>query len=80
MSGALRGAALLRGARGARPADEAALADVLLRLSALADFCPEIREIEINPLAVLPRGARALDARVRVELPKPAPADRRIRY
>ncbi|HYV18897.1 MAG TPA: GNAT family N-acetyltransferase [Verrucomicrobiae bacterium] len=80
MIGGLRGAALLRGARGAAPADEAALADVLLRLSALAGFCPEIREIEINPLAVLPHGTRALDARVRVEVPKPTAVDRRIRY
>jgi len=80
MIGALRGAALLRGARGAPPADEAALADVLLKLSALVGFCPEIREIEINPLAVLPRGARALDARVRVEPLRPQAPDRRIRY
>jgi acetyl coenzyme A synthetase (ADP forming)-like protein len=80
MIASLRGAALLRGARGAAPADEAALADVLLRLSALMGFCPEIREIEINPIVVLARGARALDARVRVEMPRPVPADRRIRY
>ncbi|HZN02310.1 MAG TPA: GNAT family N-acetyltransferase [Candidatus Polarisedimenticolia bacterium] len=80
MIDALRGAPLLRGARGAPPADEGALIDVLLRLSALVGEHPEVREIEINPLVVLPRGARALDARVRVEAPRPAPPDRRIRY
>jgi acetyl coenzyme A synthetase (ADP forming)-like protein len=80
MIAALRGAPLLRGARGAPPADEGALVDVLLRLSALVGDCPEVREIEINPLVVLPRGARALDARVRVAAPRPAPPDRRIRY
>ena len=80
MIDALRGAPLLRGARGAPPADEGALRDVLLRLSALVGERHEIREIEINPLVVLPRGARALDARVRVAAPRPAPPDRRIRY
>ena len=80
MIAALRGAPLLRGARGAPPADEGALVDALLRLSALIGDRPEIREIEINPLVVRPRGTVALDARVRVEAPRPAPPDRRIRY
>jgi acetyl coenzyme A synthetase (ADP forming)-like protein len=76
----LRGAAILRGARGAKPADTAALEAALLRLSALLTWCPEIREIEINPFLVLPRGARAVDARVRVE-PQGAPLPaRRLRY
>jgi acyl-CoA synthetase (NDP forming) len=64
---ALQGAPLLRGYRGAPPVDEAALRESLLRLSALIGLCPEIREVDINPLRVLPRGARALDARIRVE-------------
>jgi acetyl coenzyme A synthetase (ADP forming)-like protein len=75
----LRGAAILQGARGAKPADTAALEAALLRLSALLTWCPEIREIEINPLLVLPRGARAVDARVRVEPGARLPA-RRLRY
>jgi acetyl coenzyme A synthetase (ADP forming)-like protein len=80
MIAALRGAAILRGARGAKPADTAALEAVLLRLSALLEWCPEMREIEINPLLVLERGARAVDARVRVE-PQGAPLPtRRLRY
>ncbi len=64
----LKGARLLRGYRGAPPLDEGALRDCLLRLSALLEICPEIRELDVNPVRVLPRGARALDARVRVEL------------
>jgi acyl-CoA synthetase (NDP forming) len=80
MIASLRGAAILRGARGAKPADTAALEAALLRLSALLTWCPEIREIEINPFLVLPRGARAVDARVRVE-PHGAPLPaRRLRY
>jgi acyl-CoA synthetase (NDP forming) len=76
----LRGAKLLRGYRGAAPADEAALRDALLRLSALIEICPEIVELDVNPLTVLSRGVRALDARVRVERPKPRPSSRRVSY
>lgn len=63
----LRGAALLRGYRGAPPADERALKTALLRLSAIVGVCPEIQEIDINPLLVLPGGVRAVDARIRLE-------------
>ena len=76
----LRGVKLLRGYRGAPPADEAALRAALLRLSAVATLCPEIREMDINPLMVLPRGVKAVDARVRVERPKPPVRTRRIVY
>jgi acetyl coenzyme A synthetase (ADP forming)-like protein len=75
----LRGAALLRGHRGAPVLDEAALCDSLLRLSALVERCPEIQELDINPLTVLPRGAVALDARMRLARPGPVDAGRRIR-
>jgi len=56
MIASLRGAALLKGHRGAAPADVAALKDVLLRVSALVTACPEIQELDINPLRVMPRG------------------------
>lgn len=62
----LRGAPVLRGYRGAAPADEAALRESLLRLSALMGCCPEIQELDVNPLLVGVRGVCALDARVRV--------------
>lgn len=76
----LRGARLLRGHRGAPPANEPALREALLRLSALVELCPEIRELDVNPLVVLEHGVRALDVRVRVERPKSRPASRRIHY
>ena len=74
----LRSVRLLRGYRGAPVADESALRDVLLRVSALIDICPEIRELDINPLRVMPQGARALDVRVRVERPAPPPVTRGV--
>ena len=79
MVNALRGAPLLRGYRGAPVADEAALRDVLLRLSALIEACPEILELDINPLKVLPKGACALDARIRVGRVD-RPSSRRVAY
>jgi len=76
----VRGTALLRGYRGAPPADEAALKDLLLRLSALVEACPEVREIDLNPVKVLDRGVRVVDARVRVERKPVLPPSRRIAY
>jgi acetyl coenzyme A synthetase (ADP forming)-like protein len=76
----VRGSALLRGYRGAPKLDESALKDLLLRLSLLVETCPEVREMDLNPVKVLPRGVRVLDARVRVERRRPAPPSRRIAY
>jgi len=58
---------LLDGYRGAPRTDIASLEDVLLRVSALVEGHPEIAEMDLNPLIVSPRGAVAVDARVRVE-------------
>lgn len=76
----LRGVSLLRGYRGAPPADEAALRDALLRLSTLVGWCPEIQELDINPLLVMPSGVRAVDARIRVDRPQVRAASRRVTY
>jgi acyl-CoA synthetase (NDP forming) len=64
---------LLTGYRGAPAADVDALERVLLAISALTQAHHEIAEIECNPLIVSAQGARAVDARVRVE---PAPPQR----
>ena len=80
MIASLRGAALLKGHRGSPPADVGALKDVLLRVSALVSICPEIRELDINPLTVLARGATALDIRVRVAALHPPVATRQVTY
>ncbi len=76
----LRGAVLLKGHRGSPPADIAALKDTLLRVSALVTLCPEIQELDINPLRVLTRGAHALDVRVRVGGAHPPARTRRMIY
>jgi acetate---CoA ligase (ADP-forming) len=80
MVGEVRFTRMLRGFRGSPPLNVHAVEDALLRLSALITLCPEIREIDINPLKVLEQGVVALDVRVRVETVKPEPASRRIAY
>jgi acetyltransferase len=71
---------LVRGFRGAKAGDVAALKDALLRISALLTICPEIRELDINPLKVLEHGVIALDARVRVEPLSESAPSRRVTY
>jgi acetyltransferase len=54
----------LRGVRGRRPVDLAALEQVLVRFSRLVVEQRWVKEIDINPLLVSPDGLVALDARV----------------
>ncbi len=56
-----------------RTLDRAAVADRLHRVAWLADAVPELAELDVNPLVVRPRGAVALDVRVRVRV---APVER----
>jgi acyl-CoA synthetase (NDP forming) len=59
----LRGAALLKGARGKAPADIDAIVNAVMGLSALAEDLGEwISEIDVNPLVALPDRAVAVDA------------------
>ncbi|HSR58389.1 MAG TPA: acetate--CoA ligase family protein, partial [Candidatus Binataceae bacterium] len=62
---------LLEGYRSAPPGDRDALAQLLMKVSALADAIPELVELDLNPVSVLPpgRGAIALDARMRLAPP-----------
>ena len=62
----LRAAPLLFGRRGARPAAPGALADILVRVSRLADDLPELAELDLSPVIARPDGTRATGARVRV--------------
>jgi acetyl coenzyme A synthetase (ADP forming)-like protein len=64
----IRGARLFHGFRGAPLSDVDALVDALLRVGQMALDLPEIRELDLNPLLVLPRGRGvvAVDARIRV--------------
>ena len=62
----IRAVKLLRGVRGQPPADLEALTKGLLRLSQLVTDFPEIVEMDLNPLAVFPKGGGtvAMDARL----------------
>lgn len=64
---------LFAASRGRPAIDEAALRDVLLRISRLVCELPGIAELDINPLVVDAHGAIALDARVRVAMPGAQP-------
>jgi acyl-CoA synthetase (NDP forming)/RimJ/RimL family protein N-acetyltransferase len=76
----IRAAPLLTGHRGSKPADLEALADLLLRVSRLADEMPEVAELDLNPVIARPDGARPVDARIRVVPAEPAdPFLRRLR-
>ena len=68
MVGGIRGRKLLEGYRGHPPADEAAIQDVLLRVSRLVDEVQEIDDLDINPLFALEpgKGCRIVDMRVHV--------------
>ncbi|MGW0803560.1 acetate--CoA ligase family protein [Nonomuraea sp. NPDC002799] len=61
----LRGAALLRGARGAEPADLDAVAEVVAEIAAFAESLgDDLESLEINPLLVTGSRVEALDALV----------------
>ena len=64
----MRGFALLDGYRGRPRADVEALAEVVLRVSRIAEEIPEIGELDLNPVIVLDRGkgCRIVHARVKV--------------
>jgi acetyltransferase len=58
---------LLEGYRDRPPADLAAIAGALTRLSQLVVDCPAVKELDINPLLADETGVIALDARLRIE-------------
>ncbi len=62
----IRSFPLLRGVRGEKASDLAAVVDALCRLSQLCVEFPEILELDVNPLLVRPagEGAVAIDARL----------------
>jgi acetyl coenzyme A synthetase (ADP forming)-like protein len=62
----IRAKVLLRGFRGAPPRDEQAYVDAILRISTLVRICPQIEELDLNPIIVTGNGAVIVDARIRV--------------
>lgn len=61
-------AKLFEGYRGSPPSDTRALEELLLRLSALVEDVPEIAELDLNPVKVMPQGGGywVVDARIMV--------------
>ncbi|GGM11698.1 bifunctional acetate--CoA ligase family protein/GNAT family N-acetyltransferase [Nakamurella endophytica] len=72
-----RAAPLLEGYRNAPPVDLAALADVALRLSCLADDVPELLYLQLQPVLAGPAGVAVTGAVGRLGEASPAVDDRR---
>jgi acyl-CoA synthetase (NDP forming) len=68
--GSVRAAPKLFGHRGARPADVAALYDLVARVSCLADHRPELAELELNPVVVAEHGLAVVGATIRLAAPE----------
>ncbi len=62
----ITGSRLLTGYRGQPRADTEALEALLLRVSALAEALPEVQELDLNPVMVMPegRGVSVVDCRI----------------
>ena len=76
----VRAAPLLLGHRGTPAADLAALQDILMRVSRLADDLQQVAELDLNPVIARPDGAHVVDTRVRViPAQPPDPYLRRLR-
>ncbi|WIY00430.1 GNAT family N-acetyltransferase [Amycolatopsis mongoliensis] len=58
--------------------DRAAVRELLLKVSRLAELVPELAELDLNPVRVRPDGCVALDVRARFE--RPASADPFLRH
>ena len=76
----IKGRVRLRGFRGAPAGDEHALRRLIVRASQLLHACPEIREMDLNPVMVLPAGAIVADVRMLVGTTRPPATGRRIRH
>jgi acetate---CoA ligase (ADP-forming) len=62
----LRSARLIAGFRGAPALDREAVLAAIERIALLPFLAPQIREVDVNPLAVHPTGVTALDVKVRI--------------
>ncbi len=58
---------IIQGLRGKEGIDESRFIDILLRLSALVQAAPQIKELDLNPLLGTADSVIAVDARIRIE-------------
>jgi len=64
-------AEVLRGVRGAKGVNRAALAEIICNVSRLVSDFPEIQEVDLNPIFASEKGATAVDVRIVVVDPLP---------
>jgi acetyltransferase len=62
----LRSYRIIEGVRGQEPVNEAAFAEIIVRLSMLCEAAPEIAELDLNPLLGSKDKVVAVDARIRL--------------
>ena len=62
----VKGYEILKGYRGREPVDQDSLAKVILASSKLLVDHPEISEMDLNPVILYPKGAVAVDVRIRL--------------
>lgn len=62
----IKGNRLLRGYRGYPAVDTLSLQKIITSISQLAVEIEDIEEMDLNPVVVFPRGARVLDARIKL--------------
>jgi acetyl-CoA synthetase (ADP-forming) len=55
---------ILEGVRGNPPSDVKAILDILMATSRMLIDCPEVSELDMNPLIVYEKGAKIVDARI----------------
>jgi len=80
MISGIKAAPLLYGHRGSAAVNLESLADLLLRVSRMADEIPEIAELDLNPVIARPDAACPVDMRIRIVPAEPQdPFLRRLR-
>ena len=57
----------MKGYRGREPVDQDSLVKVILAASKLLVDHPEISEMDLNPVILYPKGAVAVDVRIRLD-------------
>ncbi|WP_460449275.1 acetate--CoA ligase family protein [Alsobacter sp. SYSU BS001988] len=67
MLNSIKAQEMLNGVRGSEPVDRAALAKILVNVSALLEDFPQISELDLNPVFATSKGATAVDARIVVD-------------
>jgi len=60
----IKAAKILDGARGMPPCHKPTLVDILCKTSKMLMECPEVKELDMNPILAYSDGARIVDARI----------------